>query len=186
MKSLWTIGLLGVAMALMAAGCSSRTNIALDYQPAGVYGEKPCTVSMAVVTFKDGRSRIAIGEAADGALYYGTPSVSEWVSRAFYDELGQMGCRVEYHDKEYAFDTDYVVTGVIKDVYVTQTSMTAYQSEMRLLIIVKKEGKQVFGKEYLTKYGKAVIPSSTANQEVLNELLQYMMREVFSDIPSEL
>ena len=162
-------------------GCASTATIDLIYHPVGV-DVAPCKSSVAVVAFKDQRSSIAIGEKKDGQNIYGKPLAAEWISRALLEELKMAGCQAEYHDKGSDFNTDYIVTGEVKEAYFKQESISGFVADMKLRIVVNKSGKKIVGKEFTSSIRKKTLPSSGAYNEVLSELLQGMMREVVPDI----
>jgi hypothetical protein len=167
------------------SGCTPRTQVALKYQPA-LIKQFSCRKSVSIVTFKDVRNKTTIGETQKGEPIYATTSVSEWISRALYDELRRAGCRVEYHDAAYAFDTDVTLTGEIKALNLIQMTYTEYDSDMRVNIILEKHGQREFSKEYYSTFTKKTLPSSGVSEEVLTELLQGMVQEIVPDLRSRL
>lgn len=167
------------------SGCAPRTQVELKYQPA-LIKEFPCRKSVSMVTFKDGRNKNAIGETQKGEPIYATASVPEWISRALYDELKRTGCRVEYHDTLYAFDTDVTLTGEIKTLNIMQMSYTEYDSDMRLKVTIETQGQPVFSKEYAATLTKKTLPSAGVPEGVLTELLQGMIQEIVPDLRSRL
>jgi hypothetical protein len=167
------------------SGCTPRTQVALKYQPT-LIKQFPCRKSVSIVTFKDDLNRTTIGETQKGEPIHATDSVSEWISRALYDELRRAGCRVEYHDAVYAFDTDVTLTGEIKALKIVQMTYTEYDSDMRLNIILQKQGQREFSKEYYSTFTKKTLPSSGVSEEVLTELLQGMIQEIIPDLRSRL
>lgn len=166
-------------------GCTPRTQVALKYQPA-LIKPFPCRKSVSIVTFKDVRNKTTIGETQKGEPIYATTSVSEWVSRALTDELRRTGCRVEYHDTPYTFDTDVTLTGEIKALNLIQMTYTEYDSDMRVNIILEKNGQREFSKEFYSTFTKKTLPSSGVSEEVLTELLQGMIQEIIPDLRSRL
>jgi hypothetical protein len=146
----------------------------------------PCAKTISVVALEDKREQTAVGETKDGNLFFGKISVTEWVSKALYDELAKSGCRVEFHDKEYEFDTDYTLVGEIEELFVKQNSLTEYSASMRLKLDVKADGQKVFGKSFVTSYSKKTVFSPGVNSKVLTELLQGLMREVVPEVRDNL
>jgi hypothetical protein len=161
--------------------CAGKATIDLVYHPVGV-DVAPCKSSVAVVALEDQRSSVAVGQRKDGQQIYGKPFAAEWISRALAKELEMTGCKVEYHDKGTDFNTDYLVTGEVKEAYFKQESMTGFVADMKLRIVVHKGGEKVLGKEFKSTRSKKTVPSSGAYTEVLSELLQGMLREVVPDV----
>ncbi len=162
-------------------GCATPTSINLIYDPIDA-DTSPCKSSVAVIALEDQREFEAIGEDKEGQRILGTPVAAEWISRALLEELKKGGCRGEYHDKGSDFNTDYVVTGAVKEMYFTQESISGFASEMKLRIVVNKGGQKVLGKGFSSTLRKKTLPSSKAYNKVLNELLQNMLREVVPDV----
>jgi len=185
MKAPIRAGLIILLAVAALIGCSGKNAVDLRYAPAGI-NVAPCAKTISVVALADKREQIAVGETKDGNPFFGKTSVTEWVSKALYDELAKSGCRVEFHDKEYAFDTDYTLVGEIEELFVKQKSLTDYSASMRLKLDVKADGQKVFGKSFATTYSKTTIVSPGVNSKVLTELLQGMMREVVPEIRDNL
>lgn len=185
MKALTILRLFIFISILGLISCAGKSAVDLRYQPAGI-DMAPCSKSISVVELEDSRDRTAVGETNEGKLFFGKSSVSEWISKALYDELAKSGCRVEYHEKEYEFETDYTLIGEIEEVYVKQKSLTDYSASMRLRIAVKADGKKVFGKSFSSTFDKTTVPSPGVNSKVLTGLLQGLMKEMVPEIRDNL
>ncbi|MHC4455502.1 MAG: hypothetical protein ACYS0I_00180 [Planctomycetota bacterium] len=170
--------LLGLSLIV---GCATPTSIDLIYHTVDA-DTSPCKSSVAVIALEDQREFEAIGEIKDGQQIYGKPAAAEWISRALLEELKKGGCQGEYHDKGSDFNTDYVVTGAVEEMYFKQESMSGFASEMKLRIVVNKAGQKVLGKGFSSTLRKKTLPGSGAYNKVLNELLQNMLREVVPDV----
>lgn len=166
-------------------GCGGKNAIDLEYETTGINLE-PCPGSIAVVELADKRPKSAIGVTKDGKEFYAKTSVTEWVSRALYDELDRGGCQVEYYQKQYAFDTDFTLTGDILEVYVTQKSLMDYTASMQLRIVAAAAGDKVYEKTFTSTYGKTAVVSPGVNTKVLSGLLQGMMRELVPEVRDSL
>lgn len=185
MKAPISVGLIILLGFVSLIGCASTNTVDLSYKPAGI-NVAPCAKTLSVVALEDKRDQTAVGETKDGDLFFGKTSVTEWVSKALYDELAKSGCRVEFHDKEYAFDTDYTLVGAIEELFVKQNSLTGYSASMRLKLDVKADGQKVFGKSFATTYSKTTVFSPGVNSKVLTELLQGLMREMVPELRDNL
>jgi hypothetical protein len=185
MKAPISVGLIILLAFATVIGCGGKNTVDLRYKPAGI-NVAPCAKAISVVELEDKREQTAVGETKDGDLFFGKTSVTEWVSKALYDELAKSGCRVEFHEKEYDFDTDYTLIGEIEELFVKQNSLTDYSASMRLKLNVKADGQKVFGKSFATTYSKTAVVSPGVNSKVLTELLQGLMREVVPEIRDNL
>ena len=181
-----SIGLVLVMCGVIGlSGCAPKSAIDLQYEPTGINLE-PCPGSIAIVELADNRPQSAIGETKDGQAFYGKTSVPEWVSRALHDELARGGCQVEYHQKEYEFDTDFTLTGDIEEIFVKQKSLSGYAASMKLRIAVMADGERVYGRTLSSTLEKTAVPSPGVNTKVLTELLQGMMRELVPELRDSL
>ena len=185
MKATISVGLIILLAFATVIGCGGKNTVDLRYAPAGI-NVAPCSKAVSVVELVDKREQTAVGETKDGDLFFGKTSVTEWVSKALYDELAKSGCRVEYHEKEYDFDTDYTLVGEIEELFVKQNSLTDYSASMRLKLNVKADGQKVFGKSWATTYSKTAVVSPGVNSKVLTGLLQGLMQEVVPEIRDNL
>lgn len=162
-------------------GCAKRTTIELQFAPTGINLE-PCPGTIAVVELADKRTRSAIGVTHDGTQFFASTSATAWVSRALADELTAGGCEVQLHQRMMAFDTDFVVTGDLEEVFVTQSSMTNYTAAMRLRIVATSGGNNVFRKTFTSTFDQTTAPSPGVNVRALSRLLQGMMRELLPEL----
>ena len=162
-------------------GCAKRTTIELQFAPTGINLE-PCPGTIAVVEVADKRTRSAIGVTHGGSEFFARTSVTAWVSRAFADELTAGGCQVQLHPRMMEFDTDFVVTGDLLEVFITQRSVTDYTATMRLRIVATSGGKNVFAKTFNSTFNQTTAPSPGVNVRALSRLLQGMMRELLPEL----
>lgn len=178
------IGLL--AALAMASACATSNQVPLVYQPVAL--EAPaCAGSIAVVKFSDQRAKPQVGHNTDNELFYAQGDVATWLSEALQRQLEAAGCRVEYHDKEYPFDTDAVVSGQLLDVYTSQSSVTNYTTTMRFRVVVKKDGRETFIKNYEGSFQNTVLVASRSNRtQLLQSALQDMMRQVVPDLVTQI
>lgn len=179
------LGSVMMVFLMTAAGCTPPTQVDLVYEPASINTEA-CIRSASLVALEDNRGQESIGRSKEGQPYYPADSVSDWISRALYRELERNGCEVQYHEKEYAFDTDYTITGRILKLNVTEHSITEYSGVLDLKIVIKEGDVTVFSKEYSSTFAKTTLPSASAMREVMTELLQGMMEEVVPEVVATL
>lgn len=170
---------------IVSAGWAGNNVVALKYKPAGVTLDE-CSGSVSMIKFTDSREDKAVGESRKGESFQSDIPVSDWVSKAFYDEMKNGGCQVEFHDKEYEFDTDYTLTGDITELYIKQVSLSKYTASVRIYITVKRGGEKIFGKSFASTREKKTVPSPGVNSKVLTELLQAQMLEMVPEIRKKL
>lgn len=171
---------------LIVSACWAGNNVvSLKYKPAGVTLDD-CPGSVSLIKFTDSRENEAVGESRKNEPFRSDIPVSEWVSKAFYDEMKNGGCQVEFHDKEYEFDTDYTIIGDITELYIKQVSLSKYTASVRIYVTVKKDGEKIFGKSFASSREKKTVPSPGVNSKVLTELLQAQMLEMVPEIRKKL
>ena len=178
MRIFWIVTICTIFLIGSAGPALSAANqIDLLYETAGIDAGS-CSKSAAIILFEDKREDLAIGLSNRGRRFYGRNPVNEWVTRALYDELKQTGCKVEFHDKDGGYDTDFTIVGIVEEAFITQKSMTKYHVTMRLNIRVKKDGKQVMGKTFSSNLEQTTGPSFSFNNRVATRMLQGMMQEI--------
>ncbi|MFO7597891.1 MAG: hypothetical protein R6W92_16295 [Desulfocurvibacter africanus] len=170
------IGLLAVLV--LGSACATSNQVPLVYQPVAL--EAPaCAGRLAVVKFSDNRAKPQIGHNTDNQLFYPQGDVAVWLTEALQRQLEAAGCRVEYHDKEYAFDTDAVVSGQLVEAFRPSFFITT----LRFRVVMKKDGREAFIKNYEGKFENTVLVASRSNRtKLLQSALQDMMRQVVPDI----
>lgn len=164
-----------VVFTFAGVGFADSETIDLTYRTAGIE-PATCSKSVAIITFQDNRAEPEIGESGKGKKFQSNPPVSEWITRALYDELKSVGCRVEYHDTAGDFGTDVIITGAVEQAYIKQDSWTKYNVDMRLQIFVTMGNKKIT-KTYRSTMTKRTVPSFSFNSNVATESLQDVMRE---------
>lgn len=177
--------LLCVFCMIVPSGWAGNNVVTLKYKAAGITMDD-CAGSVSMIKFVDSRENKAVGESRKGEAFNSDISVSEWISKAFYDEMKNGGCRIEFHDKEYDFDTDFTITGDITELFIKQVSLSKYKASIRIYITVKVNGEKIFGKAFSSVREKKTVPSPGVNSKVLTELLQAQMLEMVPEIRGEL
>lgn len=173
------------ALLALTTACATSNQVPLVYQPVAL--EAPaCAASIAVVKFDDQRAKPQIGHNTDNELFYAQGDVATWLSEALQRQLETAGCRVEYHGKEYPFDTDAVVTGQLLDAYTSQSSVTNFTTTLRFRVVMKKDGRETFIKNYEGSFQNTVLVASRSNRtQLLQSALQDMMRQVVPDVVAQ-
>lgn len=168
--------------AYAGVGHADSETIDLTYRTAGIE-PATCSKSVAIITFQDNRTESGIGESGKGKKFQSSPPVSEWITRALYDELKSVGCRVEYHDTAGEFGTDVIMTGAVEQAYIKQDSWTKYNVNMRLQIFITVGNKKIT-KTYRSTMTKRTAPAFSFNSNVATESLQDVMREAVPALQS--
>jgi uncharacterized lipoprotein YajG len=173
--------LFALLASLAALGCAGKSTVDLNYAPVMVPGAS-CSGSVALVRLADARTDLAV--AVDGdEQYFPTSDVSAWVTGALREQLSQAGCRVEAHDREYAFDTDFVLTGQVEEVFTRKLSTTSWQTSLRVRLVLRRAGQKDFVKSYGARYEKPVLlPTGEHRSKLLEEALQDVLKDVIPEL----
>lgn len=186
MKSSVTVNALKVVAALtmlaLFAGCTPKSSLDLKYQPFYM-GAKTCSKSVALIKFDDKRDRQELGNKQNEVFFYPAvgQDVSLWVTKAFQTELESAGCKVEYAEKMYDFKSKYVITGVIRNIYLNQNSATNYKVAFKMNIKITKGEGNTFEKDYVANWENTELSINSKAEELLRNGLQDVMKAAVPD-----
>jgi hypothetical protein len=177
-----TLSLACLSACLLAA-CSANLIVPLEYHATGGGGRGGCDHTIALVTMRDVRTEKALGIKIDDGAYFepGRP-VSDWVSRALYDELKLAGCQVEYHDTGAGFGTYYEISGEIEKLWFEERYKTKYNVALRFVILIHQDGALKERKEFTYAKERLATPGLTTPAEVMEETLQEAMQDVVAKL----
>lgn len=166
--------LLAVALLLGAQGCAAPNMINLKYTPMDV--ARPCATSITVVKFADERGKEEIGEKRDGTAFYPVQPVGEWVSKAFFEELKKSGCAMNWSQQDFGAQTEYVLTGTVREMWLRETSLTELSAEMTLNVRVTRGGERVYEENLSSRVERTKVPASGNAADILEETLKEIVR----------
>lgn len=165
-----------VALAgLLLAGCSGNT-VRLLYSP-GEPGAlpMPSTKRLTVVMFDDKRPSQALGVRNNGTAFAAGSSVADWVSRSLGDSVLKLGAQVSYATtmaEARRAKPDYIVTGVINEVWMQEQGKTSLNASMRLVITMIGEKGTVFSETQVSTQERTGVLTSSAVENMLVDTLR--------------
>lgn len=178
--------LLLVLLASVLAGCAQSIVHLVYSAPKETITPRAGAPTVCVVAFEDRRGKDEIGQRRDGGLFLAHADVTGWVSRAMADELARTGLTVTYTSdigQAKASNPDYIVTGVIDEIWLTESSLTRYASSMRVTIsLLRGNGSYITKNNYSSTFSKTVIPMSDVPQSMLSEGLIDLLRPAARNI----
>lgn len=173
-------GVLLAATLLVLAACGTTNMVRLIYAPAdGTVLPIPSAPRVTVVMFEDQRPHGQIGVRRDGSSFTASSTVSDWVSRSLADELTRLGLQVSFAntvDQARASSPDYIVTGVVREVWLKELRPTEYTTSMRMTISMAGRNGQLFTETLSGGQNKQVLPVSGETDKLLAETLRDVLQ----------
>ncbi|EPR37587.1 putative lipoprotein [Desulfovibrio sp. X2] len=163
-----------LGLALVLAGCSTANMVNLKYKPVSEAGT--CNGSVTVIKFADARGKDMIGQKSDGTYYYSVQPVGEWVSKAFFEELKKTGCAMNWSEQDFNSDTEYKLTGTIKDIWLKESSLTDYSARMAVNVVLTRGGTKVYEENLYSNVSKTTTPGSSNSSDILQDALQDLIK----------
>jgi uncharacterized lipoprotein YajG len=165
-----------VALAcLLLAACAGNT-VRLLYGP-NEPGALPTASAkrLAVVLFDDQRSSQALGARGNGTVFAASSPVADWVSRSLGDAVLRHGPQVSYATtlaEARRGKPDYIVTGVIHEVWLQETGTVSVNASVRLTIAMESgRGMPMFSEtQASTQERKGVLTSNDVEDLLVDTL----------------
>jgi hypothetical protein len=203
MRVRFRIIFLGV-FSLWLGGCTTLQTLDLKYSPSIVSPPVPSQVKLAVLPFEDStwngqENPYWVGQASlYGMKLFGPTSVSYLVSQGVKKEMGAYGYQLS-PDEIYTIQinrndiktllrrvphlqVDFIVGGVISHFFIQQVGRFIAEVEIEAFLVRPPQGDIVWSKKI--GYREVRIPFTTDNfssqsQEILNNLLEKTLRDLF-------
>lgn len=180
--------LLLVLAALALSACAPGNSVRLLYSPpdAAVLPD-PSAPRVTVVMFEDKRPVVQVGERKDGTSFVAASTVSDWVSRSLADELARQGLQVSFAltpEQARAGGPDYIVTGVVNEVWLKELKTTEFSTSMKLAVSVSDYTKVLYTEHLSGGQSKQVIPASDVVEKLLAETLRDVLQPAARKIQS--
>lgn len=179
-------------LALALCACGPGNTVRLLPAPAlqATSLPAPNAPSVSVVLFTDKRPDPEIvGKRRDGSAFTTNGDVAEWLSRALADDLARKGMRVTF-----ALDTaqarsgapDYLVTGVVDQVWLRETSSVEMTAQMRVqCTLANRKGKLWMETTNSSQTYGGLLTSSAANNlllSTLRDLVQPVAQKIIATV----
>lgn len=161
-------------LALLLAGCGTANMVKLTYKPLSEGGS--CSSSVNVIKFSDARGTDELGVKSDGTYFYSVAPVGEWVSKGFFEELRKTGCAMSWSEQDFGTETDFKMTGTIKELWLKEISMSEYQANMTVNVVLSRAGKKIYEENLYANVNKTVMPSGDSAANIMQEALQDLVK----------
>lgn len=127
-----------IVLGLSLVACGPSNLVYLSYEPASPVS-KPLSDAphISVALFEDSRSHANLGIKKSGSAFTSANLVAEWITRSLTDELVRRGANATYAPTmDMALETNpqYLMTGIVHDVWLEEITTTTYKTTIRLTI----------------------------------------------------
>ena len=179
MKNYRRFSLLSCLVMLFAAlaltGCLAKNEVRLLYDIEGSKVAPSATAPrIVVVQFEDKRATTELGLRKDGSLFQTSGSVASWTTQALADELAARGAQVSVALSMAQAELNhpqYIVTGDVENVKLTEKNMTAYQAEVRVQTRLYTASQLSFTRTFTAQQEKTGIPGAKLMEQTLSGAL---------------
>ena len=161
--------------ALALAGCLAKNEVRLLYDIEGSKVAPSATAPrIVVVQFEDKRATTELGQRNDGSLFQTSGSVASWTTQALADELAARGAQVSVALSMAQAELNhpqYIVTGDVENVKLTEKNMTTYQAEIRVQTRLYTASQLSFTRTFTAQQEKTGIPGAKLMEQTLSGAL---------------
>ncbi len=170
-------------------GCAQNTVPLVYSSPAENTLPIAGAPSVCVVAFTDQRFSPPIGQRSDGTDFMPQSDVSAWFTQALGTEIAREGIvvtRAASEAEAKSSHADYIVTGTVDEVWLTEKSSTEYETRLRSTLVIKSGQKNLFSRSFSSSLSRRVVPGSSVPKELLTEslsdLVTPMARAVYEKV----
>lgn len=169
-----------MAAALTLTACGPGNTVRLMYaQPASGALPSPGASTVTVVIFDDQRAQPpVIGSKRNGATIAPNAQVADWVARSLSEELSRQGFQVSYAttlSQAKAAKPQYIVTGVVREVWLREVNPTQMDVVVRLSITASGQAGVVYSETLSATQDKQGILTEKAGENLLSEALRNIL-----------
>lgn len=148
----------------------------------------PNAPSVCIVNFGDNRmDPAAVGVRRDGSSFTTTGDVALWISRSLADELARKGFRVTFAmaaSQAKSANPDYIVTGVVQEVWLKEASATEMSVQMRMDCTLANRKGKLWTESCSTSQTKTSLPSGSFADNLLLDTMRDLIGPVAQKIYS--
>ena len=162
--------------ALALTGCLAKNNdVRLLYDTQVPQAVPAATAPrIVVVQFEDKRTTAELGLRKDGTPFQTSASVANWATQALADELAARGAQVSVAlsmAQSELNQPQYIVTGDVENVKLTEKNMSSYQAEIRLQTRLYTDSQLSFTRTFTAHQEKTGIPGAKLMEQTLSGAL---------------
>lgn len=159
--------------------CGPSNTVRLVYKPAdSSVLPAPGAPRVTVVQFADKRPNVQLGVRRDNSSFVANAPVAEWLSRSFADELSRLGLQVSYAttaDQGRSGNPDYIITGVIDEIWLKENSRTALSATIRASMVLSGRKGRILTENLSAGQTRTDLPSANTAEELLSDTLQELV-----------
>lgn len=171
------LGLVVLALSLAASACSRPTVVPLTY-PTELGTAPWCRWDMTITGFSDVRAPgKVLGDQGDGMVYRTGGSVSDWVARAFFDELKNRGCGCTYQPDLASAGTGYAIGGKVLSLRLDKVGFNQWKAMVQVLVILTRDGQAIYAETYTSEREEPFVIARDAEQKILARTLQGLVSD---------
>lgn len=193
LKRFCSLGLCGLLAlcALTLTACGPGNTVRLMYaQPAPGTLPMPGAPTVTVVIFDDQRAQVpVIGVKRDGKSISPNALVADWVARSMSDELARQGLQVSYAttlSQAKAAKPQYIVTGVVREVWLKEVSPTQMDASVRLSITLSGKSGTAYSETLSATLDKQGIITDATAESLLSEALKNILAPASEKIANKI
>jgi len=173
--------LLVLCTLLAACGPSNAVRL-LAVAPDKAVLPQPSAPTVTVVKFSDKRPDPSnIGLRRDKSYFTTTDDAKEWAGRAAATALGTQGFQVAYAAttaEAIKGKPDYMLTGSLRDITVTEDSMTSFTTTVTVKYALANSQKTLLTETLSSSQTHTGLPSSSAVEDCLRQTLSEIVKSM--------
>ena len=173
--------LLVLCTLLAACGPSNAVRL-LAVAPDKAVLPQPSAPTVTVVKFSDKRpDPSSIGLRRDKSYFTTTDDAKEWAGRAAATALGTQGFQVAYAAttaEAIKGKPDYMLTGSVRDITVTEDSMTSFTTTVTVKYALANSQKTLLTETLSSSQTHTGLPSSGAVEDCLRQTLSEIVKSM--------
>ncbi len=173
--------LLVLCTLLAACGPSNAVRL-LAVAPDKAVLPQPSAPTVTVVKFSDKRPDPSnIGLRRDKSYFTTTDDAKEWAGRAAATALGSQGFQVAYAAttaEAIKGKPDYMLTGSLRDITVTEDSMTSFTTTVTVKYALANSQKTLLTETLSSSQTHTGLPSSSAVEDCLRQTLSEIVKSM--------
>jgi len=173
--------LLVLCTLLAACGPSNAVRL-LAVAPDKAVLPQPSAPTVTVVKFSDKRPDPSnIGLRRDKSYFTTTDDAKEWAGRAAATALGTQGFQVAYAAttaEAIKGKPDYMLTGSVRDITVTEDSMTSFTTTVTVKYALANSQKTLLTETLSSSQTHTGLPSSSAVEDCLRQTLSEIVKSM--------
>ena len=171
------LGLALLALALASAGCARPTLVPLTYPTT--LGDTPwCRWDLTITAFTDARAdRKVLGDQGEGVNYTAEGNVTDWVGRAFFDELKNRGCGCVYKPDLASAGQGYAIGGQVLLTRLDKIGFNQWKAVVQVQVTLARAGEPIYTETYTSELEKPFVIATDAEQKILADALQGLVTD---------